>query len=103
MTYRVFYSAEAKTHLTEIYNYIADAASDTTAVSFIEEIVAACEALCVFPNRGRQRDDLRPGLRAISFRKRVTIVFEVDHDEVNIVGIFYAGREYESAFHTDDE
>jgi plasmid stabilization system protein ParE len=103
MTYRVFYSPEAEIHLTEIYNYIVAAGSPTRAAAFVEEILAACEALCVFPNRGRRRDDLRHGLRTISFRKRVTIIFEVTDDEVNIVGIFYAGLEYEAAFQSDDE
>ncbi len=103
MNYRVIYSPKARTQLSEIYDYVAVSGSRERAASFVEEILATCEALCVFPNRGRQRDDLRRGLRMISFRKRVTIMFEVADDEVNIVGIFYAGREYEAAFQTDDE
>ena len=103
MTYRVFYSVEAEAHLNEIYTYIVAAGSPTRAAAFVEDIVAACEALCVFPDRGRKRNDLRVGLRTISFRKRVTIVFEVDNDEVNIVGILYAGRAYESALRKGDE
>jgi toxin ParE1/3/4 len=103
MTYRVFYSPQSEANLIEIYDYIAAAGSPIRAANFVEEIVAACDALCFFPNRGRQRDDLRPGLRTTSFRKRVTIVFDVDDDRVNILGVFYAGREYEAAFQTDDE
>lgn len=42
------------------------------------------------------RDDLRPGLRTISWRRRVTIALVVEEAVVVIVGIFYGGRDFES-------
>jgi toxin ParE1/3/4 len=52
--------------------------------------------LTAFPHRGRTRDDLRPGLRTIGFRRRVVIAFAVFEDAVTVVGIFYGGRDYEA-------
>ena len=44
-----------------------------------------------------KRDDLRPGLRTVGFRRRATILFEVDHQvrQVVIHGVYYAGRSFE--------
>ena len=57
-----------------------------------------CEALSLFPARGTARDDIRPGLRITSFRKRPVIAFTVDDaDRVAILGIFHGGKDYEAA------
>jgi toxin ParE1/3/4 len=55
-----------------------------------------CEKLSTFPMRGAKRDDLRPGLRVTNYRRRVAIAFFVEAEQVNIVGIFYGGRNYEA-------
>ena len=46
------------------------------------------------------RDDIRPGLRTISYRRRVIVAFTVDATDVTILGIFYGGRDYRSALRT---
>jgi plasmid stabilization system protein ParE len=45
-----------------------------------------------------RRDDIRPGLRITNFRGRTMIAFFVDDalQRVVILGIFQAGRNYES-------
>jgi len=48
--------------------------------------------------RGAQRDDVRPGVRVFGFRKRVSIVFDVEGLTVTILGIFYGGQDFEAAF-----
>ena len=53
--------------------------------------------------RGNQRKDIRPGLRTVGFRKRVLIAFEVEARQVNIIGIFYGGQDYERVLEEDDE
>jgi plasmid stabilization system protein ParE len=45
---------------------------------------------------GVARDDLRPGLRIVGFRRRVTIAFAVTEATVEIPGIYYGGRDYET-------
>ena len=49
------------------------------------------------PERGTRRNDLRPGLRTVGFRRRATILFEVDNavQSVIIHGVYYAGRSFE--------
>lgn len=52
--------------------------------------------LAGFPYRGTARDDIRPRLRTIGYKKRVVIAFVVLGDGIAIVGIFYGGRDYET-------
>lgn len=74
--------------------YIAAAGSAEVAARYTDAIVAYCEELAAFPHRGRARDDIRPGLRTIGFRRRVVIAFAVLDQSVAIIGVFYGGRDY---------
>nr|WP_246544843.1 type II toxin-antitoxin system RelE/ParE family toxin [Ancylobacter dichloromethanicus] len=83
--------------------HIAGVGSPTVAARYVDSIVDYCENLWTFPHRGTRRDDLRPGLRTLGYRRRVTILFEVSDDTVNIIGVFYGGQDYEAALRDDDE
>ncbi len=96
MSYRVVFSPEAQEQLAELFHYIAEAASPDIAARYTEAIVSYCESLHTFPLRGTKRDDVRPGLRVTSYKKRAVIAFDVDDGVVSIVGVFYGGRDYET-------
>ncbi|RSU55261.1 type II toxin-antitoxin system RelE/ParE family toxin [Sphingobium yanoikuyae] len=96
MAHSIILTPEARDHLDAIYDYIAAAASPDIAQDFTDGIVGHLGKLTDFPRRGTMRDDLRPGLRTISWRRRVTIAFAVEEAVVVIVGIFYGGRDFES-------
>jgi len=93
--YRVVFRREALQQLEDLYDFIADAGSPANAAGFAESIVTFCEALSDFPYRGVAREDLRPELRTIGFRKRVVIAFVVLEETVAIIGVFYGGRDHE--------
>ena len=71
MSYTVVFTPEAEAQLIELYGYIAAKASPEIAAHFTDGIVTYCESLSTFPARGNRRDDIRPGLRVTSYRKRV--------------------------------
>jgi plasmid stabilization system protein ParE len=96
MSYTVVFTPEAEAQLVELYVYIAAEASPVITARFTDGILTYCESLSTFPARGNRRDDIRPGLRVTSYRKRVAIAFHVDEDRVNIIGVFYGGQDYES-------
>jgi toxin ParE1/3/4 len=100
--YHVIFSPEAEAHLTGIYSHIAEKASPTIAARFTAAILNYCEGFETFPQRGTKRDDLRPGLRTVGFRRSVTIAFNVTPNEVTIIGIFYGGQDYEAAFQPEE-
>jgi toxin ParE1/3/4 len=84
-----------------LYSYIAAAASPDIAARYIEAIVSYCESLCTFPHRGTMRDDVRPGLRITNYKKRAVIAFDVDAEQVSIIGVFYGGQDCETILQDD--
>lgn len=94
--YGVVFAPEAETQLVAIYERIATAASPAIAERFTEAIVARCESLDRMPRRSKPRDDLRPGLRTLSFRRRVMIAYAVEEKRVTILGVFYGGQDWEA-------
>jgi toxin ParE1/3/4 len=100
--YRVVFSPEAEAQLVAIYRWIAEEATPTLAERFTRAIVDYCEKLESFPERGTRRDDLRPGLRTIGFRRRVTIAFAVEASAVTIIGVFYGGQDVEAVLQADE-
>jgi len=103
MNYQVTFAHEASNHLAAIRDYIAVAADPVTAERYVDAIIDHCLDLEMFPHRGARRDDLRPGLRTVNFRKRVTIAFAVDDvaNRVTILGVFYGGLDIDTAFAPD--
>ena len=95
MAHKVELRDEALTDLAALYDYISSESSPEVAIGYVRRIRAACERLADFPERGRQRDDILPGLRVIGFERRVTIAFRVLKTRVEIVTIAYGGRDYE--------
>lgn len=96
MNYRVVFSPEAEDQLVELYHYLAAAASPGTAARYTEAIVSHCESLRTFPQRGTQRNDVRPGLRTTHYKGRVVIAYAVGDGVVSIIGIYYGGQDYET-------
>ena len=103
MSYRVVFSPEAEEQLVALYSYIAVAASPDIAARYTEAIVRYCESLCAFPHRGTRRDDVRPGLRITNYKERAVIAFDVDAEQVSIIGVFYGGQDYETILQDDFE
>lgn len=100
-TYTVVFSLPAEADLEAIHDYIAGRAGSALALKFIEGIESYCLGFSDAPERGTRRDDLRRGLRTVGFRRRATILFEVEpmRKRVVILGVYYAGRNFEN----DDE
>ncbi len=95
-TFGVKFAPEALEQLDSLEQCIAEVASSTVAAGYIDAIVSCCENLQSFPNRGTQRDDIRPGLRTTNYRGRTVIAFAVEEDQPTIIGVFYGGQDYES-------
>ena len=97
MTPPVVFSPEAQDDLRQLTFYIAERSGTARATAYLDRIEAWCFGLCDFPERGARRDDLWPGLRTISFERRVTVAFTVASRGVTIWRL-YGGRDLEAAF-----
>nr|WP_260682893.1 type II toxin-antitoxin system RelE/ParE family toxin [Rhizobium laguerreae] len=61
-----------------------------------------CRKIGDAPNGGRPRDDLAPGLRTVPFEHSAVIAYHVT-DAVEIVNVFYGGRDYEALLRAGDD
>lgn len=57
-----------------------------------------CQQLVRFPNLGRKRDDLKPGLRALPIEEGYTIFYTIADDEIRIVRILSGKRNLQALF-----
>lgn len=96
--YAIILQPEAIAQLQDLEDYIAANASPAIGQQYVEAIIGYCHELATFPQRGTMRDDVRPGLRTLSYRGRTVIVFVVGDGRVDILGIFYGGQNWESGF-----
>lgn len=95
---------EAEADLVQLYQYISERSSDDIAIGYIRRIRMRCEMMLAFPESGRRRDDLRPGIRIVGFERRVAIAFtSLSNGDIEIGRIFYGGRDYEALLRDDQE
>jgi toxin ParE1/3/4 len=92
---RVVLRPQAEEDLEAIYRYIAKD-SPERAIGYVRRLRRRCEALAEYPERGRPRDDLAPGLRMLAFERSAVIAYRVEDGSVRIVDIFYRGRDYDA-------
>jgi len=94
----VGFSPEARSDLIELYTYIAGRGAPNAAMDYIARLEVRCMGLADFPEQGRQRDDVRPGLRVLGFERRTAIAFHITPSEVVIDRIFHGGQDVLAAF-----
>ena len=102
MSYRVIFSPRAEAQLVKLHRDIGDRSAPKIGERYTTAIFQYCPAFSTFPHRGTQRNDIRPGLRMVGYRRRVTITFEVTGDAVIILGVYYGGQDYEADLRDED-
>ena len=84
-----------------------NATSADIARRFVSAILDHIDGILLFPLAGRPHDDIRPGMRTTTFRKRTLVAYEVDESAgelvVNILGVFHGGQNWEAALSADDD
>lgn len=107
MTGRIHYTPEAERQLNEIDDWIAKNATADIARRFVAAILEHIEGILVFPLAGRSRDDVRPGMRTSTYKKRTLVAYEVDETlgelVINILGVFHGGQNWEAALSADED
>lgn len=97
MRYEVVFAPEADDQLEALFLYIAGQNSVLVAERYTSAIIATCEDLAMFPQRGAPRDDIRPGLRVTHHKGRAIIAYAIDEvlHRVTVMGVYYGGQDYE--------
>jgi toxin ParE1/3/4 len=99
----VVFAPEALADLRSLYDIIADASLPARALAYVEGLRQHCLGLADFSERGTRRDAIRPGLRTLGYRRRVTVAFHVTDREVVIDRLLYGGRDLEGLLREDDD
>ncbi|WP_372422772.1 type II toxin-antitoxin system RelE/ParE family toxin [Salinarimonas chemoclinalis] len=95
----VRFRPEALRDLHAISVAIAESsASAQVASAYTKRLRERCERIGDAPFGGRARDELRPGLRTIAYKRSVVIAYTIRDDHVEIAKIFMRGRKYEDLF-----
>ena len=102
MNYRIEWHVLARADLFDIYDWIAEHADPQTAYAYTARIERRCESLSAFPHRGTPRDHLEPGLRSITFERRVIIAYRVEKDRVLILRLIRTARDIAAQFANDE-
>jgi len=101
MTGRIDFTPEAERQLNELDDWITKAASAEVARRFVSAILDHIDGILVFPLAGRVRDDVRPGMRTSTLKKKTLVAYEVDESSgelvVNILGVFYGDQDWKAA------
>ena len=90
----VTFTPQARTDLLSIGDWIAERAGIEVALGYTARLEAYCIGFEFAGERGRRRDDLRPGLRIVGFERRVAIAFVVSDSEVTILRLYYGGQNW---------
>lgn len=97
----VLFAPEAVEDLEWLYGMIADDNGPERALGYLSRLQGFCNSLALASERGRLRDDVRPGLRIVGFERRVTLAFTVEAERVVILRCFYGGADWESTLKSD--
>lgn len=103
MAYRVVFSPEAAAELDRLLTWMAPLAGVEAAFGFVEGLRRYCLGLADFPRRGRRRDDLRPELRTLGYRRQALIAFHIADATVVVDHVLYGGRDLAPLFGDENE
>jgi toxin ParE1/3/4 len=78
--------------LAEIWSYIAEEASETTANRFLARLEGTCQKLLPFPSAHPERPQLAPGLR-VTFQGAYAIYYQFDDTHVVIIRVLHGARD----------
>jgi toxin ParE1/3/4 len=92
---RVIVSPEAMDDLVDIHDQISIGGGTAVADRYIHRLRAFVNGFDIASERGTPRPDLREGLRAIGFERRITITFAVFAEHVEILRFFWGGQNWE--------
>jgi toxin ParE1/3/4 len=93
----VIWSPEARSDLSEIWDYYVKVAGRHTADRVVRGIGHACAMLDNHPFGGRGRNEVRPGLRSIVASPHV-VFYRVNNDVAEIVRVLDGRRDLEEIF-----
>lgn len=97
--FEIEFDPAALDDLAALRDHITETSSKSIADVFVDRFLDHLDGFGVAPKRGARRDDIRPGLRTVGWRRILTVAFIVNDSagKIAVVGVLYRGRDVESA------
>lgn len=93
----VEYTEAAKADLETIFVFVLERSRNPqVAIHYTDRIYDRCERIGDVPRGGIARPDLGEGIRMVPFERSAVILYRLTDDAVEIVNVFYGGRDYEA-------
>ena len=92
----------ASRDIESIMDYLAEKVSVETAEHFLEKIDAKFKLLVKFPQIGRRRDELYPGLRSVSLEDYL-IFYRLVPEGIEVMRVVGGYRDLEALFVENDQ
>ena len=97
---RVEFLPTANRDLASIARFLVSiGASVRTSERYVRSLRARCAKIGDLPYVGTAHDELLPGLRTLGYKRSARITFRVLPDRVQIVNVFYGGRDIDGFYH----
>jgi toxin ParE1/3/4 len=96
MAKKIRLSQDAKDDLQSIWDYIGQF-NETAADRMVDGLVEAYLSLLDNPERGREREELLPGLRDLLVKKYL-VFYKIDGDVIVVARILHGMRDFEAVF-----
>lgn len=88
-------SEAADNDIREIYDFILkNSGFEERALKIVDDIYYSAELLAEFPLIGRAYDYIYEGVRIFPMRKTASIIYMASETEIQILRVFYAGRDF---------
>lgn len=87
-----FLSVEADADLGEIFDYTEQEFGIEQAATYLSELEIILLALVVNPKSGRERNEIRAGLRSMIFNSHV-IFYRICDDHLRVVRVLHGSRD----------
>lgn len=94
MNYSLRFLQTARDDLIALHAWVEGETDAVIADAYLERIEARCWTLREFPDRGTPQDDLKAGVRSISFERRIIIFYRVQGSIVEVLRIVSTAREH---------
>jgi toxin ParE1/3/4 len=89
------FAPQAERALLDLQLYITEQSSVDRASHYVDRILEHCELLTDFPDLGKVRDDIAPGVRVTGFERRITLAYSLTAREVRILGVYASAMDWE--------
>lgn len=78
----------------DIYSYLKERIGHERAQAYAFRIEEFCRSPGRFSSRGRSRNDLRAGLRSMTFESRAVIVYRITDSNIDVLRVIHGAQDY---------